>query len=65
MHQGGSVGPERKLWQLFEVLMVIVSELIVPGLREETRTAGSYRQRHDLMERIYPRPRRNVSRRGA
>ena len=38
--------------------MVIVSELIVWGLREEAWTTGSYRQRHDLMEKSTPNPMR-------
>ena len=50
----GRLNRKKKLWQLFEALMVIVSELIIGGLREEARTTGSYRQRHELIEKIYP-----------
>ena len=35
---------KKKWYQLFDALMVIVSELIVPQVREEARTTGSYRQ---------------------
>ena len=36
--------------------MVIASDLVVRRLREEARTTGSYQQRHELMEKIFPQP---------
>ena len=47
----GRLNRKKKLWQLFEALVVIVSELMIRGLREGARTTGSYRQRHELMEK--------------
>ena len=49
---------KKKLYQLFDALMVIVSELIVRGggSRGEAQTTGSYRQRHELEKNLFPRP---------